>query len=181
MIRTSTLILGLLVFTTPALGQTTSTDSQTLQALLAEVRQLRRDLQTTTIAAQRAQILLYRLQIQEAIVARVSRRLEDTREELARLETEQKKLGADIKRLEDFVSNTDNSPADRKQSEDILPQLKTRLESLENQEQLAQTKEAETQEQQRLEQVKLESLQNELERLEKTLKSLGEQAGANQH
>jgi chromosome segregation ATPase len=180
MIRTSTLILGLLVFTAPALGQTTSTDSQTLQALLAEVRQLRQDLQTTTIAAQRAQILLYRLQIQEAVVARVSRRLGDTREELARLETEQKKLGADIKRLEDSINNTEDS-TERKQIEEVLSQFKPRFESLENQVQLVQTKEAEAQEQQRLEQAKLESLQNELERLEQTLKSLGERTGANSH
>jgi hypothetical protein len=43
---------------TPCFGQTTPSESQTLQALLWEVRQLRQDLQTTTIAVQRAQILL---------------------------------------------------------------------------------------------------------------------------
>jgi len=63
--RSCLLILGLLLIATPVLGQSASTDSQTLQALLSEVRQLRHDLQTTTLAAQRAQILLYRLQGQE--------------------------------------------------------------------------------------------------------------------
>src|SRR5437660_9709664 len=48
-----------------------TTDSPTLQALLAEVRQLRKDLQTTA-AGQTAQILLYRLQTQEASGANVS-------------------------------------------------------------------------------------------------------------
>jgi hypothetical protein len=43
---------------TPCFGQTTPSESQALQALLLEVRQLRQDLQTTTIAVQRAQILL---------------------------------------------------------------------------------------------------------------------------
>jgi chromosome segregation ATPase len=181
MFRTSTLILGFLAFSTPVFGQTSSTDSETLQALLAEVRQLRHDLQTTTISAQRAQILLYRLQAQEAVVARVSKRLDDARGTLAQLQTDHKHVAADIKRFEEFVSNTENSPTERKQTEDILPQLKTRLESLENQEQLEQTKEAEAQEQQRLEQAKLESLQEELERLEKTMKSFAEQAGAPRH
>jgi hypothetical protein len=67
--------LGLLLIAAPVLGQSASTDSQTLQTLLTEVRQLRHDLQTTTLAAQRAQILLYRLQGQEVVVARASQRL----------------------------------------------------------------------------------------------------------
>jgi hypothetical protein len=66
--RSSILALGFLLSST--FGQTTPSESQTLQALLLEVRQLRQDLQTTTVAAQRAQILLYRLQGQEAAVAR---------------------------------------------------------------------------------------------------------------
>ena len=70
--RSSLFVVGLLFFSTACFGQTTPGDSQTLQALLLEVRQLRQDLQTTTIAAQRAQILIYRLQGQEAAVARAS-------------------------------------------------------------------------------------------------------------
>jgi hypothetical protein len=58
----SSLFLSLLLSSTACFGQTTTGDSQTLQALLSEVRQLRQDLQITTIAAQRAQILIYRLQ-----------------------------------------------------------------------------------------------------------------------
>jgi hypothetical protein len=68
--RSSILALGFLLSSTLCFGQTTPSESQTLQALLLEVRQLRQDLQTTTVAAQRAQILLYRLQGQEAAVAR---------------------------------------------------------------------------------------------------------------
>jgi hypothetical protein len=70
--RSSILALGFLLSSTLCFGQTTPSESQTLQALLLEVRQLRQDLQTTTVAAQRAQILLYRLQGQEAAVARLS-------------------------------------------------------------------------------------------------------------
>src|SRR5216684_6457268 len=90
--RSCLLILGLLLIAAPVLGQSASTDSQTLQALLAEVRQLRHDLQTTTLAAQRAQILLYRLQGQEAIVARASQRLDDARARLAEVQSNRTKL-----------------------------------------------------------------------------------------
>src|SRR6266403_1460269 len=83
--RSCLLIPVFLLISAPVFGQSTATDSQTLQALLAEVRQLHHDLQTTTVAAQRAQILLYRLQGQEVIVARASQRLDDARAKLAEI------------------------------------------------------------------------------------------------
>src|SRR5258708_29002378 len=84
--RSSLLVLSLLLSSTACFGQTTPGDSQTLQALLLEVRQLRQDLQTTTIAGQRAQILIYRLQGQEAAVTRAAQRLDEAREKLARIQ-----------------------------------------------------------------------------------------------
>ena len=48
-----------LLFSTTAFAQTNSNDSDTLKSLLSEVRLLRQDLRTTTVAAQRAQILVY--------------------------------------------------------------------------------------------------------------------------
>ena len=72
MSRSLLFVLAVLLFATASFGQTTAADAQTLQALLSEVRLLRQDLQTTTISAQRAQILIYRLQGQEAAVARGS-------------------------------------------------------------------------------------------------------------
>src|SRR6266851_9632315 len=72
------------VFASPAsFAQTASTDSQTLQALLDEVRQLRKDLQTTTVASQRVQIILYRLQLQEGAIARVQQRVDEVHSKLA--------------------------------------------------------------------------------------------------
>src|SRR6267143_4638954 len=99
--RSSLFVLGLLLFSTACLGQTTPNDSQTLQSLLLEVRQLRQDLQTTTIAGQRAQILIYRVQGQEAAVARASQRLDEARDKLARIEDERQQVVTAIKRTED--------------------------------------------------------------------------------
>jgi chromosome segregation ATPase len=163
----------------PVFGQSTPTDSQTLQALLTEVRQLRHDLQTTTIAAQRAQILLYRMQGQEVIVARASQRLDDARARLAETQSNRTKLTSDIKQHEDFVSHTENTPADRKQIEELLPQLKAKLAPLENEEQQRQTRETEAEDQLRAERAKLSELQDQLDRLEKTLGSSSQQAGTN--
>jgi chromosome segregation ATPase len=175
--RSLLLVLGFLLFSTACFGQTTPADSQTLQALLAEVRQLRQDLQTTTIAAQRVQILIYRSQGQAAAVARASQRLVDARAKLAETQSDRKKLAADIRQYEDFISHTENSPAQRKEIEDVLPQLKTKLESLETEEQQRQTKEIEAEQQLRTEEVGLSELHDQLDRLDKALENASRPSG----
>src|SRR5438132_9766714 len=132
--RSCLLILVLLLIAAPVFGQSASTDSQTLQALLVEVRQLRHDLQTTTIAAQRAQILLYRLQGQEAAVTRAWQKLDDARARITETQSNRTRVTSDIKQNEDFVSGAENSPSER-------TQLKGKLASLENEEQQRQTRE----------------------------------------
>ena len=165
------LVLGFLSFSTTCFGQTTTGDSQTLQALLSEIRLLRQDLQTTTIAAQRAQILIYRLQGQEAAVARASQRLDDAQDKLARIQDERKHVSSDAKQTEDFISNTENPATQRKELEDRVRQLKTRLELLESEEQQRQTREIEAEQQLRAEEVRLSDLRDQLERLDKALEN----------
>ena len=169
--------LGLLLFSTVCFGQTTAGDSQTLQALLSEVRQLRQDLQTTTIAGQRAQILIYRLQGQEAAVARASQRLEEAREKLARTQDERKHVAADVKQQEEFISNMENPAAERKEVERMLFQSKTRIESLDSQEQQLQTREIDAEQQLRAEEVRLSDLRDQLDRLDKALENASRRPG----
>jgi len=175
--RSSLFVLGLLLFSTACFGQSTPNDSQTLQALLSEVRQLRQDLQTTTIAAQRAQILLYRLQGQEAAVARASQRLDEAREMLAGAQSERKQMASEIKQHEDFISNTENPPTQRKAFENRLPEDKTRLESFENLEQQQQAREREAEQQLRAEEGKLSDLRDQLDRLDKALENASRRLG----
>ena len=87
----------------------------------------------------------------------------------------------DIKQHEDFVRQTENPPAERKNVEDVLPQLKARLEASQNQEQIAQAKQADYREQLRLEQAKLDDLQANLERLEKSLTQPNHSTANNPH
>jgi hypothetical protein len=174
--RPCVLIPLLLLLSAPVFGQSASTDSQTLQALLAEVRQLRHDLQTTTIAAQRAQILLDHLQGQEAAVARASQRVEDARGRLAETQSSRQKMVMDIKQHENFIGNNENPPRERKEVEDVLPWLKERLQSMENEE---PTRGIESERLLRAERAKLGELQEQLDRLEKILQNSSQQAGSN--
>ena len=116
MFRLSFLPLVLLLVSSPALGQTTSKDSQTLQALLTEVRQLRQDLEATALVTHKLQILLYRLQTQNTTVARLWRSVEEAHADVNQMEDERTKLAADIKQHEEFISNTANASGDRKAS-----------------------------------------------------------------
>jgi chromosome segregation ATPase len=171
--RLSLLTLGCLLLATTCFGQSAPSDSQTLQTLLSEVRQIRLELRTTTIAAQRSQILIYRLQGEEARVARASQRLDEAREKLARTQDERKHVAAEVKQTEDFVNNTDNPAAQRKTLENRLSELKTRLESSESDEQRDQSQEIDAEQQLRAEEAKLSDLRDQLDRLDKTLENAG--------
>lgn len=164
--RSSFLFFGLLLIAPVVVGQSGQTDSQTLQALLNEVHQLRQDLQTTTVAAQRAQILLYRVQAQESAVRRVQERVDETRSKLTQIQAEEKRLTANLKQITDSLDLDENS-ASRKQSEQIITRFKSALETQSVSEQEAQAKLTEAQEQLRIEQAKLSELENQLDRLEK--------------
>jgi hypothetical protein len=71
-----------------------------MQALVAEVRQLRKDLETSNGNAVKAQILLYRLQVQEATVALVSQHLSDLRSRLAEMQRHLRDVQAFLKQSE---------------------------------------------------------------------------------
>jgi chromosome segregation ATPase len=142
-----------------------------MQALVAEVRQLRKDLQASNGSALKAQILLYRLQAQEATVARVSQYLNDARSKLAATQDHRRQLIAVMKENEELIDNTEISPAARKDAQDVVSRIKPQLESAATEEQERQTREMEAEEQLRTEQAKLGGLEDRMDRLEKALGS----------
>jgi chromosome segregation ATPase len=156
-----------------ALAQARPSDSQTLQALLAEVRQLRRDLQTSNAMIARAQIALYRLQRQDEAVARAQKRLRDTRLELAQAESDRNKKAIQIQSAKAATSHSDAPDAQTHFDEVVLPQLKSELETLQKQEEQARAEEAESEQQLRDEQVKLEGLNDLLDRYNNSLEEVG--------
>jgi hypothetical protein len=168
MLRPAVLAFSLLLFSSPAPGQATPTESPTLQAVLAEIRQLRQDLQTSAIAARRAQILIYRLHVQEAAAARASQRLDEAKSSIEQFRARKKYQELEIKRYEDMRDRTENA-AQRQQLVDAVTELKAQMEALGPEEQETQMRETELEQQSRIEQAKLDQLQDELDRLDQAV------------
>lgn len=175
--RPALLVLALVLFSSAAFGQTASTDSQTLQALLVEVHQLRQDLQTASTAARRAQILIYRLYAQESVVAHASQRLDEAKSMLDQFQNHKKWNALQIKDYEDSRDSAENA-TERKRLDDLISHLKSEMEGLATLEQEAQTKEMELAEQLRIEQSKLDQLQAELDQLDRVVMSAASRLGS---
>ncbi len=154
-------VLGVFGMTVATFGQATSSDSQTLRALLSEVRELRHDLQSSLARIQAAQILLSRLQIQEVAVTRASQHLDDARSKLAEVQVVMRSEAAEIKHFEDEAPNGENAA----QVEEALKRAKSDLEGSTKLEQQRQATESEAEEQLRTEQDKLNSLEAQLDEL----------------
>ena len=88
-------------------------------------------------------------------------------------------MAAEIKGDEDFIGNTENSPAQRRQLEEKLPRAKARLESLQSDEQQNQSREIEAEQQLRAEEVRLSELRDQLDRLDKDLENASRREGGN--
>jgi chromosome segregation ATPase len=151
-------------------GQATSSDSQTLRALLSEVRELRQTLQVSLGRIQSAQILLSRLQIQEVAVTRASQHLDDVRSKLAEVRVVMRSEAAEIKHFEDETPNGENAA----QVEEALKRAKSDLEASTNLEQQRQATETEAEEQLRTEQDKLNSLETQLDELVRNMDNASE-------
>ncbi|PYU66430.1 MAG: hypothetical protein DMG56_00130 [Acidobacteria bacterium] len=156
--RTYFFIVVLFGMATATFAQTTSSDSQTLQALLAEIRQLRQDLQVSLTRIQSAQILLSRLQIQRVSVSRASQHLDDARSKLAEVQVVIRSEAAEIKHYEDSGDHA-------AQVEDALNRAKADLEASTILAQQGQSTETDAEQQMRTEQDKLDMLESRLDEL----------------
>src|SRR5947209_1579986 len=107
------LLLLVLGMSAASLSQSSSSDSQAVQALLTEVRELRKDLLSSLAKVQNTQVLLARLQNQQAAATRASERLNEARSRLADAQAHQKRVAADIKRMEDALSSEQNVPQEK--------------------------------------------------------------------
>lgn len=123
------------------------TSDSTIQALLAEVRQLRLALERSAVVAPKIQVTLQRIQLQQDHVSRLSRQLDDFRDQQARSASEVANMTARIKEAEAH-SLQEQDPARRKTLEDEIKMTKVHLQ--------AQT------EQQRMREVQLQARESEL-------------------
>ena len=165
MLRAAFLFLSLVSFAPLSPAQSPEPQTRTMEALLSEIRQLRQDLQAAAIATRKAQIVIYRLHVQAAVVERATDRLENAKGELVQLDTQKQSLIEQIKQLEEMKDRPENEQR-RKQFEDYLSNAKANLEALAPREQEIQAKQIELEADLRTEQARWNRLQDELDRLE---------------
>ena len=170
--RVASLILFFLL-QAAALSQTKPTDSQTLEALLAEVRLLRHDLQASNAMIARAQIALYRLQRQDETLLHAQQRLSDARVRVTQAAADKDKKNIQIQSAKSATRQSEAPDAQRHFEEVVLPELQSELELLRRQEQQARAQELEAEQQVRDEQAKLDELNNLLDRYNAALEDVG--------
>ncbi len=167
-------LLIFFVFGIPAasLAQATASDSQTLQDLLTEVRELRQDLRVSLARIQSSQILLSRLQTQQAAVTRASERLNDARSRLIDAQTHQNDVRNNLKRMEDALTAEENLVR-QNELRDRINHSKSELEDS-TEVQQRQATQIEDEQQLRAEQDKLNALEAQLDELVRKLGNPGE-------
>jgi len=166
-------VILLMISALPTLTRTAPTDSQTLQAILAELLLLRHDLQTTSAMAARAQIALYRLQRENEAVARATQRVSDARQRIAQLEDARSHKAQDVEQDRAALNRNNEPNAQQDFEEVVLHRLKSELKLLQRQEQQARAEQAEAEQQLQNEQVKLDGLNDLLDRYNDALEKVG--------
>jgi HAMP domain-containing protein len=175
MLRATFLFLILVSFSLSSPGQTVEPQMRTMEAVLSELRQLRQDLQAAAVATRKAQIVIYRLHVQAAVVERATERLENAKNELDQLESQKKTMTEQIKQFEEIEDRAETAQQ-RKQYEDYITRYKANLEAEVPREQELRAKQIELETDLRTEQAKWDRLQDELDRLENSLENSALQA-----
>lgn len=145
-------------------------DSQTLQALLQEVKQLRQDMQGMTLVAQRVQILLHRIQLQDDLTKKAAQRYEQASARLKDAERAHSGAANEMSRAEEKLASLQN-PTERKPLEEFVNELKRRVEMWSNDEARYRAAEVASGSDLKGEQAKLFELEQRLDRLEQQLES----------
>lgn len=145
-------------------GQMSASDSQNLQALLTEVRELRQDLRQSLGRLQNAQILLTRLNLQQESVSHALQRVDEARAKFIDRQAQQKDLENHIKNLEEVV-NEDTNPDNQKRLREELNTMKGNLEAVTGNLKQLETARIDAEQQLQAEQDKLSAIEAELDEL----------------
>ncbi len=143
-----------------------------LQPLLTEVHQLRQDIEAMTVASQRVQIALYSLQMQDAVVARATLRLDSIHDRCVAEESAHQKMASDIQSEETAVASSSLSEDSAKQIQAGISERKRLAESKSAEVQSCQSLEAQAANRLQAEQATLADLQERIHRLDKALEKL---------
>jgi len=169
--------LGLLLVPLAIPSRSTEQEPQTMQAVLIEIRELRHDLQVAANAAQRAQIVIYRLHEQVMVVEQARQRLENTNGTLEQIQNQQRYENFQLKQYEQMRDRSENEEA-RKPFEDSITEIRSRIEMAARGEREWRSKQMDFETDLRIQREKLEILETELDRLDKDLGSTAVTANA---
>jgi chromosome segregation ATPase len=169
------IVLAVILASVPSTGlcQTAVKEPDvTMQSLLAEVHQLRLDIEAMTVASQRVQIALYSLQMQDAAVARAAQRADNARNKCQGNEGARQHLTSEITRLESTQTSGTATKTETEAAKSRLADSKNELEGQTVSLQTCQAAEAEATSQLRNEQATMVDLQGRISQLDKSLEKL---------
>lgn len=157
-----------IVSRTSVAGQTTSSNQDTLAALLVEVRGLRAAMEQMSSAGPRVQLAFGRLQMQEQRVNTLVRRAEELRTQIADAESA---IGNSRGRLEAVENDLERSanPDERREREAAVAEMKRVLAQSTRKLLRLQTEEADVSSQVMTEQSRWTDINQRLEELERAL------------
>jgi DNA repair exonuclease SbcCD ATPase subunit len=154
----------------PAFGQATQTDSQTLQAILVEIRELHNDVRLS----QTTQILLAEMQMQQTVVTRALEKRDSVKSSLEQVQNQQKGTAATIAQIEERANATID-PAEKKRIQEAEEQIKSQMTNLKNMEQQRSNDLADAESRLTKEQDALSSIQDQLNAVVKKLQPAASQ------
>jgi chromosome segregation ATPase len=169
--RTLKYVLAVAFLSVTAMAQQPASDSQLTQALLTEIRQLRQDLQVSVAVVQRAQILIYRLQVESGVLARATQRLDELRNRCSSYQSQVKSVNQQIDTLASRLSM--QNPVEQKSLQETITRLKSNLALVSNEEQQCQPRISDAQIQVQNAQSRVDDLQGQLDTLDKLLATVG--------
>jgi len=159
----------------PAAAQNVAVTQPSLDALIAEIRQLRFAIERSNNVVMQSYIGMHRLDLQEGKVARISGELESVKSQIEGLPEQVRQLKAQIEQFDSLekAPNSGNGPsAPQMAGMDAVKQgLRIQIEQSAAREQQLRTRETELSSQLRVEQGVLDALQAKLDGLEKSLET----------
>jgi len=149
----------------PGFAQTpTQTDSQTLQAILTEMRALQNDVRLGATT----QILLTEMELQRGVVDKAQEKRDSARSRVSQLQMNEKNFAAQLSQFEDAAKTT-MDPVRQKQLADQQQNLKTTMANFKSQEDDATNAALDTDSTLRKEQDTLSGIQEQLNEVVKKL------------
>jgi chromosome segregation ATPase len=172
---TSFLLTGFLFLCPIAFCQQPQSDTQTMQALLQEIRQLRHDIQVAATAARRAQILIFRIHEQQVAVDTASSTLENTKNAVMQMQWQTENTKSQIQAAQERRDRSENEE-EKRRCDEAIKQWQTTLAEAEPTEQELKSKEIEQEADCKAARAKLDQLECELDQLDRDLQETAVQA-----